>query len=111
MAQISSTKSILTDDFNADGYTDILLLGNDSEISTQLGRQDASTGIILLNDGKGNFKFTNKHDIIIKGASRSHTSITIKDSIYYIIDKIELNIIDKHKYSNRVNIQNIDLQI
>ena len=87
MAQISSTKSILTDDFNADGYTDILLLGNDSEISTQLGRQDASTGIILLNDGKGNFKFTKKHDIIIKGSSRSHTSITIKDSTYYIIGR------------------------
>ena len=87
MAQISSTKAILTDDFNDDGLKDILLLGNDSEISTQLGRQDASHGIFLINDGAGSFKFTGDHNVDIKGASRSIAQLKIKDRLFYIIGK------------------------
>ncbi|MGO4912723.1 VCBS repeat-containing protein [Leeuwenhoekiella sp. W20_SRS_FM14] len=87
MTQISSTKAIFTDDFNSDGFKDILLLGNDSEISTQLGRQDASHGIFLLNNGQGSFNYTTQHNVDIKGASRSITPIKIKDSLFYIIGR------------------------
>ncbi|MCF6297297.1 MAG: VCBS repeat-containing protein [Flavobacteriaceae bacterium] len=54
-AQISSINSILADDFNNDGYLDLLTVGNlfVSEIETP--RNDASIGLIMLGDGQGNF--------------------------------------------------------
>ena len=86
MAQISSVKSIITEDFNADGLLDILLLGNDSEISTQLGRLDASHGVFLLNTGSG-FNYTGNHTIDIRGAVRSNSKLKIKDDLFYIIGR------------------------
>jgi len=86
MAQISSVKSIITEDFNSDGLLDILLLGNDSEISTQLGRLDASHGVFLLNTGSG-FNYTGNHTIDIRGAVRSNSKLKIKDDLFYIIGR------------------------
>ena len=86
MAQVSTVKVISAADFNEDGLNDLLLLGNDSEISTQLGRLDASHGVFLLNTG-GNFKFTGQHTIDIKGAVRSSAPLKIKDNSYYIIGR------------------------
>lgn len=70
MAQITSVKSIITEDFNNDGLNDLLLLGNDSEISTQLGRLDASHGVFLLNTGT-TFEYADAPQINITGAVRS----------------------------------------
>ena len=54
-AQISSINSFLTLDINGDGLEDIILAGNlySSEIETP--RADASYGLVLLNNGEGNF--------------------------------------------------------
>ena len=56
LAQVSSINSILVDDYNADGHKDLLISGNlyTSEIETP--RNDASTGLFLKGDGKGDFK-------------------------------------------------------
>lgn len=54
-AQFSKTNSILTDDFNADGKIDLLLLGNFYPYRPQLGESDASYGVYLRGEGKGNF--------------------------------------------------------
>lgn len=86
MAQISSVKTMITEDFNADGLLDILLLGNDSEISTQLGRLDASHGVFLLNTGTG-FNYTGNHNIDLRGAARSNSKLKIKDDLLYIIGR------------------------
>lgn len=55
-AQFSSVNDMLLQDFNSDGHQDILLVGNlyVSEIETT--RNDAGIGLILLGDGKNNFK-------------------------------------------------------
>jgi hypothetical protein len=47
---------MLIEDFNADGHLDVLMVGNlfVSEIETT--RNDAGTGLVLLGDGKNNFK-------------------------------------------------------
>ena len=57
--QLSSAKTILPVDVNADGKPDLILGGNEFGFQPQLGRLDASPGDVLLNDGKGNFAILN----------------------------------------------------
>jgi hypothetical protein len=56
MVQLSSVNAIHCTDLNGDGFTDVLLGGNEFTFLPQLERLDASMGDVLLNDGKGNFK-------------------------------------------------------
>ncbi len=56
LVQYSSVHSIYADDFDDDGWTDLLVAGNTHHISTQLGRLDGSFGTLLLNDKDGFFK-------------------------------------------------------
>jgi hypothetical protein len=44
-------------DINNDGYPDIVSGGNQFDFIPQLERLDASSGDILINNGKGNFKW------------------------------------------------------
>jgi enediyne biosynthesis protein E4 len=69
--QFSSIKSILPVDVNEDGKVDLITGGNEFGFQPQLGRLDASTGDVLLNDGKGNFSVTsNKSGIHLHGQVR-----------------------------------------
>lgn len=43
-------------DVNKDGKQDIILAGNDYGQQVETGAIDAGNGLVLLNDGKGNFK-------------------------------------------------------
>jgi len=56
MAQISSVKCLLTDDFDEDGNLDLVLAGNMYEMEVETPRNDASYGLYLKGDGNGNFK-------------------------------------------------------
>ena len=47
-------------DVNADGFTDLVMGGNEFGFQPQLGRLDASDGDILINDGKGNYTVMNQ---------------------------------------------------
>ncbi|OOG77460.1 VCBS repeat-containing protein [Algoriphagus sp. A40] len=62
MAQIAPTNGIVTDDVNSDGFFDILMVGNDYGNEIFIGRLDASIGLLLLGDGKGNFKAANPRE-------------------------------------------------
>ncbi len=87
MAQWSSIQTLLVDDFNNDGYPDVLTAGNLYEVNTQFSRLDASHGVLLLNDKKGNFKTSidiNK-SFNISGPARSIKKIKINQSSYYMI--------------------------
>ncbi|HEY8936394.1 MAG TPA: VCBS repeat-containing protein [Cyclobacteriaceae bacterium] len=55
-AQFSTLNSIETNDFNGDGKLDALIAGNFYPTNIQMGRYDASYGLLLQGDGKGNFK-------------------------------------------------------
>lgn len=55
IAQIAPTNGIVTDDINGDGFTDILMVGNDYGNEIFIGRLDASVGLLLLGDGMGGF--------------------------------------------------------
>lgn len=84
LTQTSSIKSIYLTDFNDDGYKDLILAGNDYGISTQLGRLDASHGIILINDTNGNFIIDTDASINIEGQVRDMDEIEIQDKKFII---------------------------
>jgi len=54
-AQLSTVNTILVEDFDGDNKPDVLLAGNFYPINIQMGRNDASYGMLLKGNGKGNF--------------------------------------------------------
>ena len=56
-AQTSPIKSSLVEDFNNDGFKDLLLVGNHYGVEVETVRYDAGYGSIFLGDGKNNFRF------------------------------------------------------
>ena len=71
-AQLSPVYGIAAEDFDKDGNTDILLGGNFYESKPEVGIYDASYGILLKGDGKGNFRAlpAQQSGISIRGAVR-----------------------------------------
>lgn len=86
-AQVSSVNDIWLEDVNNDGNLDLLLVGNNFEISTQLSRLDASRGVLLINDGKANFTEKKDEKFMLSGACRSIEKLTIKSETYLIITR------------------------
>lgn len=80
LAQIAPLNGILTKDMNQDGYLDVILVGNNYATEVGMGRYDASFGLVLMNDGRGNFNVKPHQEtgFMVKGDSRSivnvHTS-------------------------------------
>ncbi|MEM6866639.1 MAG: VCBS repeat-containing protein, partial [Bacteroidota bacterium] len=84
IAQISTVNDMFVDDFDENGTLDLLLVGNNYEISTQLGRMDASHGILLsFVDNK--FVWQKEVSINIPGPSRTIEKATIGNNVHYII--------------------------
>ncbi|MBI5915539.1 MAG: VCBS repeat-containing protein [Bacteroidetes bacterium] len=54
-AQFAPCNQIIAGDYNADGHPDLLLVGNSYSSDVETGRYDASNGVLLIGDGKGNF--------------------------------------------------------
>ena len=55
LAQIAPVFGTSLQDVNNDHYMDIIITGNDFTMHPFLGKMDAGNGLVLLNDGKGNF--------------------------------------------------------
>lgn len=85
MAQSSSVNAIFINDIDGDGDNDALLTGNTFEISTQLGRLDASHGLLLKNDGNGNL--ISAENMNVSGAAREIEQITIDGTRHFIITR------------------------
>ncbi len=90
LTQASSIKTVSLSDFNHDGFQDVLIAGNDYEISTQLGRLDASHGLLLLNDKKGFFTVKDNQQFDISGSARDIKKLKI-NGIEYLIVSINNN--------------------
>lgn len=85
IAQVSTVKDILVESNNAD--TKVILVGNNFEISTQLGRMDASHGIILYPSKKNPFTDATHSYLGVSGAARNIEPIQIKDTEGYLISR------------------------
>jgi hypothetical protein len=55
-AQFSSINDIIIKDYNGDGNPDVLTVGNLYNAEIETARNDAGIGLLMLGDGKGNFK-------------------------------------------------------
>jgi enediyne biosynthesis protein E4 len=55
-AQTAPVNGLVPDDLNNDGYLDVVMVGNDYGNEVFAGRYDAFTGLVLLGNGRGDFK-------------------------------------------------------
>ena len=89
LAQVSSINKILVDDYNKDGNLDALVAGNlyVSEIETT--RNDASVGLLLLGDGKGEFTSVSPTEsgFFAPGDVKDMTNIKVGEDTYIIVVK------------------------
>ncbi|GAB3698527.1 VCBS repeat-containing protein [Spirosoma flavus] len=77
--QFAPVHGILADDFNRDGHTDALLIGNSYASETIGGWHDASKGSLLVGDGHGNFKISKYTGIQADKEAKSICSLRMKD--------------------------------
>lgn len=86
-AQLSSVNAISVEDFNTDGKPDVFLVGNNYEISTQLGRLDAQKGTLFINEGEVSFKPVKVASFGISGACRAIQPFTYRDIPMWIVTR------------------------
>ena len=70
--------------------TYLLLAGNFNAVQTELGPYDASLGLLLLGDGKGNFKPVTpmSSGFIVKGEARDIKEVnTSKNEKIYLVSR------------------------
>lgn len=84
-SQVSTVNDLWVEDFDKDGYEDILAVGNDYQISTQLGRMDASHGVFLRFDKKNTFESPTDWKVNVPGPARKIEKITIASQPFYIV--------------------------
>jgi hypothetical protein len=84
-AQLSPFKDAIVCNANKDSLPDILLVGNYHDNNTELGRNDADFGTILINNGNNNFFCETLNGLAIKGQARHIKKISIKNKQAYII--------------------------
>lgn len=88
LAQSSSIHDMTSNDFDQDGFKDLLVVGNTFEISTQLGRQDALHGLILYHSKNDQSPYENRYQMLeIDGASRKIQKIKLNDTEAYVIGR------------------------
>lgn len=86
-AQIAPINAFMIADFNSDGKPDIITIGNDFGNETFIGRRDASNGLLLEGNGKGNFSTieSSYKGFIVSGDAKSAAKIkTTNGEILYI---------------------------
>lgn len=83
LVQSSSVNDIYLFKNNKESINELLMVGNNFEISTQLGRLDASHGILLKNDENGNMQWD--QSLGISGAARRIGKIMVNGKPNFII--------------------------
>ncbi|MGI4728336.1 MAG: VCBS repeat-containing protein [Janthinobacterium lividum] len=86
-ADFAPVTQIISKDFNHDGKTDLLLLGNHADNRLKLGSMDANYGCFLSGNGKGDFEYINQINsgLSITGDVKSAVEINIKNVNYLLI--------------------------
>jgi enediyne biosynthesis protein E4 len=86
-AQYSPVFAIASVDYDKDGNNDLLLCGNINKARLRFGKYDANYGVLLKNDGKGNFSYVNQQQsgLSLRGDVRS--IITINNTLLFGINQ------------------------
>jgi len=100
-AQFSPMYAITVNDFDKDGNADIVMGGNFYESKPEVGIYDASYGLLLKGDGKGNFTALSAQQsgINIRGAVRDIMNVKAgKESLMIMaVNNTALNIFKQNK--------------
>jgi hypothetical protein len=88
-AQLSPVYGIACGDYDGDGKTDMVIGGNFYESKPEAGIYDASYGLLLKGDGRGNFRpvKAQQSGISIRGAIRDMISLQIRQKNFLLIAK------------------------
>lgn len=88
-AQLSPVYGIESSDITGNGHKDLLLGGNFYYAKPEVGRYDASYGILLEGDGTGNFNAIQNRDINLKieGQVKHISEINVGDKKAFIVAK------------------------
>ena len=86
-AQFSPVYKILVTDVNKDGRPDILLFGNNEYPRLKIGKMDANFGTVLLNEGKGNFRYAGPAEtgLFVPGDVKSAATMNVNGTKYILI--------------------------
>jgi hypothetical protein len=79
-AQFAPVNAIIADDLDGDGLKDLLLAGNEYQAEVVSGQYDASYGLFLKADGKGQFKPLTpvQSGFILDGDIKAMTKVSVK---------------------------------
>ena len=85
--QLSCVCGISCTDVNKDGFTDIVMGGNNFEFKPQFSRLDANYGSVLINDSKNNFEWQDysKSGFFVKNEIKNLKQFKDKNGKAYII--------------------------
>ncbi len=85
-AQLAPVYGIETFDVNQDGFKDIILGGNLFSVKPEVGRYDASQGVILLGSKEGKFSTVQSKNsgLIVDGEIRKIRTLRIGDSSFLL---------------------------
>ncbi|WP_298238587.1 FG-GAP-like repeat-containing protein [uncultured Algibacter sp.] len=88
-AQLSSINQILIDDYNKDGFLDAVIAGNLYSAEVETPRNDASIGLYLKGNGKGDFLPITAYDsgLVIPGDVKDLAEISVKGKKYIVAVK------------------------
>jgi len=112
-AQVSALNGLSVDDFDGDGNVDVILNGNDFGTEVSVGRYDASNGLFLKGDGKGNFSPLSilQSGIFIPGNGKALVSLRGSKGQYLLAasqNKCALKVFELNKKVSFIPLQPLD---
>jgi len=90
-AQFAPVTRVLAGDFDGDGRTDLLLLGNHSDNRPKIGSIDANYGCLMKGDGKAGFRYIPQPEsgLSVKGDVKSALTWAVDGKNYLVIGVAE----------------------
>jgi hypothetical protein len=85
-AQLAPIYGIQAVDINNDQYVDLVLVGNDFGMETQQGRADALSGLVLQNNGKGDFEALTLEEsqFFVPGDAKSLVQVRTTNGVLFL---------------------------
>ncbi len=89
LAQISTIQGIVAEDWNKDGYTDLIVAGNMYGSEAETTRADASIGIYLEGSATGSYRVINNKQsgLFVKGDTKDVDFITVNGTKHILFTK------------------------
>ena len=98
-AQFSPVFGMLTGDFDGDGHTDVLAVGNSFATEAQTGRYDAQGSMMLKGDGKGNF-VVKRNVLDVPGDNKSIVQLQMSDGSSSVVVGVNADSMKTFSISN-----------